>query len=188
MSENWKLEKKDMKKILSVISLVLMLLMSACNSTQPDNEQKRGETVTADNADQTVQSTPEMPLDKNGISEKEQTVERLSDSKKVWQYFNGSTDVPENEFVIENVSSDTVTFSFLAYRLDDFESVTAKIDDDGIIRFENVSGTVDNSSISGDINVSDNSIIFTISSSNHPYFESGSEFVFTVQSNQSALR
>lgn len=188
MIENWKLEKKDMKKILSVISLVLMLLMSACNSTQPDNEQKRVETVTADNADQTVQSTPEMPLDKNGISEKEQTVERLSDSKNVWQYFNGSTDVPENEFVIENVSSDTVTFSFLAYRLDDFESVTAKIDDDGIIRFENVSGTVDNSSISGDINVSDNSIIFTISGSNHPYFESGSEFVFTVQSNQSALR
>ena len=112
----------------------------------------------------------------------------MSDSKKVWQYFNGSTDVPEDEFVIESVDADSLTFSFLAYRLDDFESATAKIDDDGIIRFENVSGTVDNSSISGDIKVSDNSIIFTISSSNHPYFESGSEFVFTVQSNQSALR
>ena len=61
-----------MKKILSVISLVLMLLMSACNSTQPDNEQKSGETVTADNADQTVQSAPEMPSDKNEISEKVQ--------------------------------------------------------------------------------------------------------------------
>ena len=118
---------------------------------------------------------------------KKRTIEKLKSTKKVWQHYSGDAHVPENEIIINDVTENSVTFSFLAYRLDDFINKTGTIGDDGTICFENISGDVDGGTISGNISVYDKYIHLYLTKSTHPYFKNGEWIDFDRVSDESVL-
>lgn len=112
----------------------------------------------------------------------------IANSNNVWQYFNGSTSTPEYELIVNNIGADSVTFDIVVYRTDEFDNITAKVDSDGLLCFSNAPGQVDNTDISGSIEIGDGNIILNISEASHPYITSDTKVVFTEQTDISALR
>ena len=113
--------------------------------------------------------------------------EILENSKRVWQDFEEMSDIPEREIVVSSINQNNIVFSLEFYRLDGFENISAKIDNEGIIYFENISGYA-NGNISGNIKAIDGNLVLTITNSNHPYFNNGEKYTFSRQSDESVLQ
>ena len=163
-----------MKKILKIVLLIILLMGVLFILTACANQDGK--------INESTNSLKQETLSGSNTNKIETTTD-YSKYKGIWQNPADSS-IPDEELIIKSIENDKITFDYEIYRLTSFENGVAILKNN-IATFD-IKNEMD-WNIKGQIELKENSVIFTIKEGSNEYLEPSS-ITFTQKSNSSILQ